>query len=117
MKRDMDLIRDLLLEIEAMPPGSVYDSSDSTIEGEEPIVIREHMELLQDAAFLKGCFAERSGISCAGLTWQGHDFLAAARTQSVWNEAKKTLREKAMTVPIAVLSQLLVKIASRQLGL
>ena len=53
MKRDMDLIRELLLKIEDHDPNSSsYDSIE--IEGHSPREICEHVRLLESAGLIAG---------------------------------------------------------------
>ena len=117
MKCDMDLIRGLLQEIEAMPADSLYETRTSSLPADRA-QLAGHLQLLDQAGFVAGFGRELSGNAiCSGLTWQGHQFLNAARSDRVWNEAKKALREKGVSVSVGVLTQLLSKIAGQMLGL
>ncbi len=117
MKCDMDLVRDLLQEIEAMPLESLYETDASSLPADRP-QLAEHLLLLDQAGFVAGFTRELSGNAfCSGLSWQGHQFLNAARSDRVWRKAKKALREQGLAVSVDVLTQLLSKIARQMLGL
>ncbi|MEW5988435.1 MAG: DUF2513 domain-containing protein [Chloroflexota bacterium] len=43
-----------------------------------------------------------------GLTWNGHEFLEAARNDQFWNRAKRVLREKGSGMVFSLLNELLL---------
>ncbi|TAM05732.1 MAG: DUF2513 domain-containing protein [Paraburkholderia sp.] len=101
MKRDMDLIRELMLKLEALP---VPLTGLKAIDGHEPAVqvngytveqIDYHLLLLEQAGFIHGGGLENfgmrfgPGIGFQSLTWAGHDFLDAMRSPDVWDKAKR----------------------------
>ena len=94
MKRDMDLIRTLLLEIESWPPGARVPSTRIVIAPYTEEQIRYHAELLHDAGFIGGVLAvhrasgERPAI-VGRLTWHGHEFVDATRSDIVWAAVKQ----------------------------
>lgn len=96
MKRDMSLIRELLLRLEALPlpPGAVttLDSSDEelAIEGYASDQVDYHLDQLAQAGFVHGRGSRpMRGISFCGLTWEGHDFLDSVRDPEVWRRTKE----------------------------
>ncbi len=93
MKRNMDLIRILLLEIEKQDRGR-GDKIEVKVEGQAPAVVKEHLHLLIEAGFVSG----RSDDVPVGfgrfvfvhrLTWDGHDFLDSVRDPEVWRKTKE----------------------------
>lgn len=115
MKRDMDLIRKILLQIED-------DGDVSSIEGYEEPVILKHLELLEEAGLINASFkgADQTRIVSAHverLTWSGHEFLDAARSDTLWNKAKGIIEKKAESVSFAILQSLLVQLAKSAMGL
>ncbi len=102
MKRDWNLIRDILLATEALPtyrellrPGDVtgYDNAE----------ISYHMALLIDAGLVTGkCKTQRDDIFCIveNLTWQGHEFLDKIRENSTWLSFKQTLADKSISLSL-----------------
>lgn len=87
----MDLIRLLLLEVES---GEKPEAMTNYTEEQ----ILYHCELAIEAGLLDGKVL-RGGPGGAvaariqRLTWDGHEFLDAARSETVWNQAKKTVKE------------------------
>src|SRR5690606_4992679 len=101
----------------AQPPDSTYETDGSSLKA-DPAVLEAHLELLDQAGFVAGYSAELSGNAiCRGLTWQGHEFLNAVRSETVWAEAKRVLREKGLTVTFDVIKDLCSSLAKQQLGL
>ena len=49
-----------------------------------------------------------------GLTWDGHEFLEAARDDTVWQKAKARVAEKIGGMPFDIMLALLREIAKRQ---
>jgi len=98
MKRDMDFIRDLLLEIEdgrssfstlskatAIVLG--IDPNDAISE-EESKKLEYHLDLLREAGFAE-FIALSGGIwQVDRVTWKGHEFLDNIRDPEVWRQTK-----------------------------
>lgn len=108
MKRDMDLIRNILLEIEEIP----YDAGlyDLQIEGYSPLEVSYHIMLLDQAGYVDGENASTMGNAkwkVRSLTWQGHEFLEASRDESRWNKAKTIMKDKGGGMVFDVFKQLL----------
>ncbi|OHE31902.1 MAG: hypothetical protein A3K40_01410 [Syntrophobacterales bacterium RIFOXYC2_FULL_60_23] len=97
MKRDMDLIRENLLAIEAYPESDAYDLNLS-FPGHSEDEVSYHCRLLLDAGMIDAkclqAMEEPDEWAIQGLTWAGHEFLEASRDDSRWNKAKKILSEK-----------------------
>ena len=100
MKRDWDVIRQALSEIEEMPPQKREGFSVVLRHGEqdeERRALAEHVFLLYEAGFLNGVdggsFEGRTLLS-PNLTWAGHDLLATLRSQRVWDRIKSVAQEK-----------------------
>lgn len=93
MKRDMDLVRKLLLQVEE---GQGLGSRDllqgNVAYGEAERVIEHLRMLIDDAKFMIGIPAHTvGGKGWIGLklTWAGHDFLDSVRDPEVWAKTKK----------------------------
>lgn len=85
MKRDMELIRLLLLEQEggeAPPELSEYSEEDALY----------NYALMVDAGLIVASLTPETGVpiavSVCRLTWAGHDFLDATRDSKIWKMAK-----------------------------
>ena len=97
MKRDMDLVRQLLLSFE-----------DETIESRE-IDDRDvnHIEMLLEQGLVDGVSILRGidghvgyGFHTPRLTWTGHEFLETIRQKTVWEKIKKLIDEKGVGLTI-----------------
>jgi Hypothetical protein (DUF2513) len=96
MKRDMDLIRELLLKLESVPSemGDVFSFSpedkEVSVEGYTPAQIEYHLSLLREIGFIE-CPGSQPmlGITFSGLTWAGHDYIGAVRNPDIWRKTKQ----------------------------
>lgn len=95
MKRDLDLVRQVLLQIEALPAGPPAQYRMSEID--DPVLLA-HFELVIAAGLVNGKIARSQGvrgdvISISGLTWEGHEWIEMVRSETMWDETKSTLLE------------------------
>lgn len=101
MRRDMDLIRELLLRLEELPiPAAGLTTIDANhaavqIDGYTAAQIEYHLSLLEQARFIHaggldfGMQLGVGGVGFQSLTWAGHDFLDAMRSPDVWGRTKQ----------------------------
>ncbi len=115
MKRDMDLLRNILFDIEEHQ----YCNEPLNIEIEDVSKdeIMYHVMLLEDAGLIRALNA--SSLNDfewipMNLTWKGHDFVEAARNDDRWNRAKKIISEKGGGLVFNVLNNLLIKLLNDQ---
>lgn len=95
MKRSLDLIREILLVIEAYEPeriNSLQTISPNDFSGTDAQNYH-HIKMLVDANFidLAGRPDMQANYPINGMTMLGHDFLGAIREASVWESTKKRL--------------------------
>ena len=119
MKRDLDLIRKMVLAIEDSPSGWAPDKIQ--IEGYTDHQIGYHAWLLLDAGLAKGDDITSTGSGgpegyISSLTWAGHEFADAARDETRWKKAMATVKDKTGTVTLGVLTQLLLSLMKAALG-
>ena len=119
MKRDLDLVRQLMLQIEALPAGPAVQYRMSEIE--DPVLLA-HLELLIEAGLVNGKIARSHGargdvISVAGLTWQGHEWVEMVRSQSVWNETKSAVLDQGVPLTFELTRAVAAKLLRAKLGL
>ena len=91
MKRDMDLVRNILLAFEAEPTG--YAPERLEIEGYTKEQIGYHALIMIEAGLLEGQEVTPMSGSCpvgmpTRMTWNGHEFLEACRDLTRWDKAK-----------------------------
>lgn len=91
MKRDMSVVRQILLEIERVPAGSLYDFAN--IERLDRDSRREYFALLKEAGFIDGLVESRAMWGCRRMTWNGYDFLDSIRSEAVWEKVLEKLKE------------------------
>ena len=113
MKRDMDLIRKMLLIIEAnCVPGIL---SPIPLDGYTEDQIDYHFDLLQEIGFIEGTYyiggKSKDYLGNFRMTWAGHDFLDAVRNDSVWARVKGKLAQVGGDAPLDVIKAVAVKVA------
>lgn len=99
MKRDWDLIRDVLLEVEEIPRAELYHNGYDVRQEDDELDLckAEQAIILWDAGFLKGMNAssmEGRALMAPELTWEGHDLLDTLRSKPVWERVKAVANEK-----------------------
>ena len=109
MKRDMDIVRTILLslaETDALPSTQKI--------GEEQLAY--HVWILEEASLISyhSRYLSSGGVPkvTLRLTWQGNEFLEAARNLNTWEKAKKVVLEKSGALSFEVLKAVLVKIST-----
>jgi hypothetical protein len=119
MKRDLDLVRQLMLTIEGMPVGPPVQYRMGEV---EDLVLLSHLEMLLEAGLVKGKISRSQGargdvIAIAGLTWEGHEWLESVRAQGVWNETKRVLLEDGGALTYELAKAVASRIHRTRLGL
>jgi hypothetical protein len=91
MQRNMDLVRDLLLEIDNDPrlDGLRWFPADNiSIDGYSPEEISYHLTMLIEAGYVTGQLAMDAPL-ISKLTWQGHELLDDIRDPDIWAKTKE----------------------------
>ncbi|KWA05641.1 hypothetical protein WL26_23915 [Burkholderia cepacia] len=96
MKRDMDLIRELMLKLEALPmrPGGIVhitpNAEEVQVDGYDVEQIGYHLSLIKEAGLVDTAgMRPMVGIGFRQLSWAGHDFLDSVRSPDVWDKTKQ----------------------------
>lgn len=116
MKRDMDLIRMILMDIEGDEningKFTISDADFGAKDGSDRSAVQYHLRLLLDAGYLEGTDLSKadqnslenqpfkdihnkphgSPILINRMTWDGHDFLDTVRDSKVWEKTKDALK-------------------------
>lgn len=107
MKRDMDLIRQILMDVQEIPAGEYANGF--KYDGVDQATILAHLELLIEAGLVRGRVTRtQEGFGpCAisDLTWEGHDFLSAARNNELWEKAKKAMIDGTVSFTFSMLKK------------
>lgn len=94
MTRDMDLIRELLLKLEALPMrrGGIVlikaEDAEVQVDGYSADQIDYHLALIREAGLIETAGGAMKGITFRRLTWDGHDLLDSIRSPEVWAKTK-----------------------------
>lgn len=121
MKRDMDLVRRILLEVEERGFEEVKANSFEA-EGYDTFTVAAHLQLLKEAGLLEASILvlERAGAVegyAQRLTWEGHDYLDAVRNQEIWEKTKAHLSKHAGSIPFEMIKAVAIGYIRQRLGL
>lgn len=109
----MDLVRDILLAIERQQDGWAPETIEVPEYSEEQIGY--HVLIMIEGGLVNGQDVTTMGASPTGsaarLTWQGHEFLDAARESKRWGVTKK-IPAKLDGAPLKVFAYVLTKLAT-----
>lgn len=120
MKRDIDLVRAILMEVEQQK--AVDGQSGIHISNYSPDVINYHIYIMEQGGLLSGTALKTQASIIPRfvnvcLTWQGHEFLDAARDETRWRKARNMVQNQGNSVTIGVLIQLLSSLMKSSFGL
>ena len=118
MNRDMDLVRKILLAVEKedgfdndwRPEIDVYSVEE----------IAYHLEIMKDAGLLVVDVHRFMGgdlplIHLKRMTWEGHEFLDAARNEPLWNQATEEVLKPTGGLVFEILKAYLLKLVEQAL--
>ncbi len=127
MKRDMELIRTLMLRFEEWPwrHGTIAtfkaDDPNLQIDGYTRDEVLYHLGLIYEAGFLKNCGARPlSSYTYCGLTNQGHDFIDSVRSPEVWQkttEVTKNIGTTSLSVVVDIAKAIGAELLKKAMGL
>ena len=121
MKRDMDLIRQLLLRLNEKDTTAHVD--DIEVNGFTKFEVGYNLLLMYDAGLLiaepqKTNTGRTISILPFDLTWEGHELLDKIRNDSIWEEIKHGYKEKGLkSISIDLLKRMSDKFIREKLGL
>jgi Hypothetical protein (DUF2513) len=114
MKRDMDLVRNLLLEIEEWDDSPGERTLGKRNEGISEQKIYDHLEIMAEAGLI-------IGMRTAGayypdrITWNGYDFLDAVRNESTWQRTQDKIKSSFGTLPFDMVKAVAIEIAKAEM--
>ena len=110
MRRDLDLIRDIMLRLEEAPREHI----ELIFEDTSPEVLDYHLELLMNSGMIRETSKSQTqdGVQILApfITMQGHDFLDDVREDSIWVRAKEKAASAAGTASIQVVKHFATEI-------
>jgi hypothetical protein len=96
LKRDMDLVRTILLETERQGDNYLADI-DLSIEGKSPGDVGYHVVIMHEAGLIEADIRSYLGgeddIVVHRLTWAGHEFLDTIRDEEIWRKTKQGAKD------------------------
>lgn len=127
MKLNLDCMRDILIEMEKseygepLYPSRIYKALPQYSEDE----INYSIVKMKEAGFIKAATQSRMEydtvvVRLDDITYQGHQFLADVRSDTIWNKTKSILNEigsTSISSVIQVASGVIQTIISNKLGL
>ena len=99
MKRDMDLVRLILLKIEEdYVSTALYNLK---IDGYDKETIAYHCKMLHEGGFVSDYgshYADNAlqSFGVGSLTWEGNEFLDKIRDDSFWGKTKKEIKNRGL---------------------
>jgi hypothetical protein len=116
----MNLVRQILFKVDDHAGG--FAPQHLEIDGFTSDQVGYHVWLLDDAGLIEAATVTAHGSSSPQaiplhLTWEGHDFVAAARSDTAWSRAMQKAKSVGGPLTFAVLKQLLESMMKSQLGL
>ena len=124
MKRDLDMMKTLLIAIESKgfdkPYLSLRDFQCKT--PEEQYEVSGHMRLLIEDGLVEGKIDTFLGMKIADframrLRSSGHEFLNLIRNDTVWNKTKDTILQKGLEVSVETIKAVAAAAITSMLGL
>jgi|ERR1700677_3167259 hypothetical protein len=114
MKRDMDLIRTILLEVEESPSP---EGCRIEVPGRSRDELYYNAQLAHEAGLIEARFLRGStDFHVLRLTYAGHEFLDAARNDTLWVKAKEMVIKNTGTLTIEGLKIALSTLIKHALG-
>lgn len=104
MKRDMELVRKLVLFLESND--EVDESTEIEVEDYDHEAIRYHLALMGEAGLLNVTHC-RECVIVTGITWQGHEFADLVRDPKVWQSTLTTVAKKTGSISFDIIVQVL----------
>lgn len=109
MKRDMDLIRKIMLRIE-----EEYTSTaifNLKVDGYTMEQIAVHCKMMYEARLISDYKAQYAGNSLysfgvSNLTWEGYEYLDKIRDDSIWKKVKDVAKDKGLPLAIDTVKQI-----------
>lgn len=119
MKRDLDLIRDLLLYIEASETYPVHSYDIEIPEADESQILF-HIELLIDADYIEALNSStigRRSYYIYRLTMSGCDYLDSVRDEQIWKDTASKIISAAGSATLEIVKSVAQTIIMSKLGL
>ena len=116
MKRDLELIRKILLNVEA--DKYAYGAS-VRVEGYPDEIVGQHVALLLDAGLVEGRLRMTDAYGIVGamidrLTNSGHDFCAAIHEDTIWNKVRAKVIKPGIAFSLKLVMEMVQELVKQQ---
>jgi hypothetical protein len=104
-----------LLDVEANADAVGLGDVEFNIDGRSATEVSYHVQLLTDAGLLEAIdLSDTAGLDWrpTRLTYAGHEFIEAARKDTLWQKANSTVMERTGGLSLDVLKAVLLKFAT-----
>ena len=120
MKRDLDLVKEVLTFIENQ--NEKVNSWEIVFEDHNSKQVAYHLELLLEAGYLKGkeVVPKESGVRSwvqLSLRWKGHEFLDVLKNETSWKKIKGKMEEQGQELPFSVIKAIGIAALKSAFGL
>ena len=119
MKRNWDTIREILLRAEELQPDTDLTLADFDEDRKHEIIY--HIRLLDEAGLVEVDITDM--LSCGPiidlnrLTWSGHEFLDAIRSETVWSKIKAMITDKGGAMTFDIIKSVAIKYSVLAVGI
>ena len=99
MQLNYDLVREIMLALEAKPVYGEVLNRDIIIPNHSTEEVAYHCELLYEKKFISSYESKCNGnrvifFKVGDLTWAGHEYLETVREKTRWEKIKKVISDK-----------------------
>ena len=119
VKRDVDLIRQILLLLESRPLSALGDPVSPKVDGWDRYTVERHFVLMAEAQLIETVRIPHGNVQWAHavrLKWDGHEFLEQCRCQAVWEKSKRLAMDWSGGLSVAVLKEVLKQVATESVS-
>lgn len=117
MRRDLSLMRDILLYIEAIPDGRHIESSEIEVEGKNEAEISHACGLLFDEDLILGheltSVEDTPDYYIKRLTSRGHSYLDSIRDEAIWKKVITEAKKQGGSLPFKIIEALALDLVRR----
>lgn len=120
MRRDMDLVRYILLKTEEAEGQIGYEDLVTDCWSAQEVAY--HVEIMYLAGLLDAtAMKDMNGTAVRGyvngLTWDGQDYLDAIRNDTVWAKTKRLVKEKVGSTTMDIIKLVAIEVTKQALGI
>ncbi|WP_146111628.1 DUF2513 domain-containing protein [Defluviimonas denitrificans] len=110
MKRDLDLVRSMLIKAEdsderyfdiGVWEWTDHDMRDRELDTKLGQAELFHLDLMEQGGLIKKSVCENSDIVMWEITWYGYDFLDASRSEKLWNRLKREAKAQGISLTVS----------------